>query len=138
MGLDISILNTGEKYFPEEQKHRHLDMSVGVDEWEALFFEELKCPADEVFNEGEDIAEYNKRQKQRFLSTLDNFPMLSRISSYYSDSSFYGSDVQELLKECVYLKKTVKNKKAVSFLNKLIFACSQAINNSSGISLYAD
>ena len=139
MGLDIYIQNDPSSEQPDE-KNFNLGQRIWVDEWEALFQNVLHAPIELERLEGEDRAAFLSRQERSFQEDLTSkgYEMLGRIWYIFSDAFFSPSEVNKLLEECLELKQKTEDEKALSALEKLIFACHESLKVKSGIFLACD
>jgi hypothetical protein len=139
MGLGISVENDPESSHTDEQNFStHQEMEI--DEWEDLFQNVLHAPIEIERLAGEDRAAFLDRREGLFQEDLTGkgYEMLGRIWYYFSDAFYAPSEVDRLLKECIELRQTTENKNALSALEKLIFACHEALKVKSGIFLCCD
>lgn len=123
-----------------KQESLWLNQWIESDEWEELFQNVLHAPIDIEQIEGEPYLEFEDRQKRLFQEDLTGkgYEMLGRIWDILSDAFFAPSEVDKLLKECLEIQQKTENKNALSALEKLIFACHEALKVKSGIFLACD
>jgi hypothetical protein len=139
MGLGIAVVNNPDSDHTDEQNFStHQEMEV--DEWEDLFQNVLQAPIEVERLEGEDRASFLARKERLFQEDLTSkgYQMLGRIRYIFSDAFFSPSEVDKLHAECLELQQKIKNKKALSALEKLVFACHEALKVRSGIFLACD
>lgn len=139
MGLDIFIERSPLSTQTDEQNFS-TGLRIWVDEWEDLFQNVLHAPIEVERREGEDRADFLNRREKLFQEDLTSkgYEMLGRIWYIFSDAFFAPSEVDKLLNECMELRQKVENKKALSALEKLIFACHKALKVKSGVFLACD
>jgi hypothetical protein len=138
MGLGISITVSPERK-PSDHQNFNLGHEIGIDEWEALFHEELKMP--EFFStEGESFNEFENRRAKTFqdLMSRKGYIMLGRICYIFRDTFYQPSEVSELLDECASLREHITHDLAINALDALIEACGEALKVNSGIWLVSD
>lgn len=137
--LGISIEND-----PLSDKTDEQNFSTGrwiaFDEWRELFQNVLHAPVEVERLEGEDHADFLNRRERLFQEDLTSkgYEMLGRIWYIFSDAFFAPSEVDKLLKECMELRQKAENEKALSALEKFIFACHEALKVKSGVFLTCD
>lgn len=64
--------------------------------------------------------------------------MLGRIYDMYEDTNYLSWEIDQLLNECLEIGQKTLNKKASSFLEKLIIGCKEALKIGSGLCLISD
>jgi hypothetical protein len=113
---------------------------IEADEWEELFQNILQAPIEIERHKGEDRGDFLDRREKLFQEDLTSkgYEMLGRIWYIFSDAFFAPSEVDKLLKECLELQRKTENKKALSALEKLVFACNEALKVKSGVFLFCD
>jgi hypothetical protein len=139
MGLGIAVANDPESDHTDEQNfstHREMEF----DEWKDLFQNVLHAPTEIERLEGEDRADFLDRRERLFKEDLASkgYEMLGRIWYMFSDAFFAPSEIDKLLDECLEIQQKTENKNALSALEKLIFACHEALKVKSGIFLACD
>lgn len=113
---------------------------IAWDAWHELFQNVLHAPIEIERLEGEDRDAFLNRQERLFQEDLTNkgYEMLGRIWYIFRDSFFAPSEIDKLLEECLELQQKTENTKALSALEKLVFACHEALKVKSGIFLACD
>ncbi len=137
--LGISVIKNPESEQTDEENF-YTGRWIWVDEWEELFQNVLHAPIEIKPNKGESFLDFQARREKLFQEDLTSkgYEMLGRIWYIFSDAFFAPSEVDKLLKECLELQQKTENKKALSALEKLIFACNQALKVKSGVFLFCD
>lgn len=113
---------------------------IEFDEWEDLFQNALHAPVELERLEGEDRADFLARREKLFREDLTNkgYGMLSRIWYIFRDTFYAPSEVDKLLAECLDVQQKTESQNALSALEKLIFACHEALKVKSGVFLCSD
>lgn len=139
MGLGISVENDPEGSRTDEQNFS-THQEIEIDEWEDLFQNVLHAPVEIERLADEDRVAFLDRQERLFQEDLTSkgYEMLGRIWYIFRDAFYAPSEVDKLLKECLELRQKTENKNALSALEKLIFACHEALKVKSGIFLVCD
>jgi hypothetical protein len=119
------------------------DVDLNIDftgpDWKALFYDLLNCPKVEPYVQGEDIYEYDERNRAAFRQSIPEYPMLGRIWNMYEDVGYTAEQVRQLRDECLKLQATATaNPHAIEALGKLILACNEAIKMGRGLFLVSD
>ncbi len=139
MALDIAIVkNPFDEHSDEENFNSGL--WIEIDEWGKLFEIVLQAPVEIKRLELENRADFLNRREKLFQEDLASkgYKMLGRIWYYFQDVFYEYSEVNILLEECLNVQQNTLNKSALSFLDKLIFACNEALRVKSGIMLVSD
>ena len=139
MGLGISITTDPESVHVGEQNlgtHREL----GLDEWDELFIDVLHAPVEVERAAGEDRAAFLDRRKLLFQKDMKakGYEMLGRMWYVFRDTYYSPKEVDKLLEECLEIRQRLQTPKALSALEKLIYACHEALRVESGIFLACD
>ena len=136
MGLDLATF----KYLTSEGDRRFesLGISFSIDEWWEFFFRDLNVPTPAPYVEGENLVEYDRKERELFKSALEDFPKLARIDDYYADAEYSIYEVYELLDECNRIVARLRSPLSLAFVNGLISGCKEAIESGSGLYLAAD
>ena len=139
MGLGVSVKSDPENYRVDEQNFS-AHQEIGIDEWEDLFQNVLHAPIELERLVGEDRTAFLDSRESLFQEDLTNkgYEMLGRIWYVFRDTFFTPSEVKKLLEECMEIRQKTENKKALSALEKLIYACHEALKAKSGIFLACD
>lgn len=139
MGLDISIQNDPLGGKTDEQNF-YTGQRIWFDEWHELFQNVLHAPIEIKPNKGESFLDFEARREKLVQEDLTSkgYEMLGRIWYIFSDAFFAPSEVDKLLKECMELQQKTESEKALSALEKLIFACHEALKVKSGVFLTCD
>jgi hypothetical protein len=119
----------------QEGTDRRLPIFFDGPEWSALFLDVLGYNGGTPFVPGDDITEWTKRHQVEFQESIPNYPMLARIWDTFIDVEYAPEEIAALKNECLRVKATTSNVKAVEGLNKLIFACDEATKSSLGLLL---
>ncbi len=137
--LSPHVVRNPESYW--DDGHSEDDFYVGYDfhpwDWEALFFEELKCP-EWQYIEGENIEVRDKREYARFQDCTREYPLLGRIWDMYQDAGYRADEVRQLREQCLKLQLRATSEKAARALGKLILACDKALERKLGLLLISD
>lgn len=139
MGLGISITTDPESVHVDEQNfstHRELE----IDEWDELFIDVLHAPVEVERVAGEDRAAFLNRRKLLFQEDMKakGYEMLGRMWYVFRDAYYSPTEVGKLLEECLEIRQRTEISKALSALDKLIYACHEALRVKSGIFLACD
>ena len=139
MGLGIAIVAEAESAHVDEQNfstHRELEL----DEWDELFIDVLHAPVEVERVAGEDRAAFLNRQKALFQEDMKakGYEMLGRMWYVFRDTYYSPTEVDKLLEECLEIRQRTETPKALSALEKLIYACHEALRVKSGIFLACD
>ncbi len=87
----------------EWRAETHIHMGgMGMDEWEALFYEALGCPMgkDVLYVPGEDISEWEERVMVGFQSAIPEYPLLGRAWHYYYGAWYEPGEIEQFRNEC--------------------------------------
>ena len=107
----------------------------GIDEGDV----DLNCSKVEPYIQGEDIYEYDERNRAIFRQSIPEYPMLGRIWNMYEDVGYTPEQVRQLRDECLKLQAiATANPHALEALKKLIMACDEAIKVGGGLFLVSD
>jgi len=116
---------------------RYLGLYLDGEEWGALFFDTLGCPdvngTPRLPNE--DRAEWEERYSLKFRQAIPDYPMLARISDLFMYVRYMPEEIEQLRNECVKIRSSASNEKAVRGLAKLLGACDEASKVGSGLLL---
>jgi hypothetical protein len=110
----------------EEGDARYLNLDFHFSDWEALFYGALNGARGDEYIVGEDINEYEERNRKKFQQSIPEYPMLVRIFDMYEDYVFTHEEIIKLRNECLKLKSELTEPNAVRALRKLIYACDEA------------
>ena len=113
---------------------------IEFNEWHDLFQNVLQAPIEIEQLDGEDSSDFLDRRERLFQADLTSkgYEMLGRIWYIFRDAFYAPSEVRKLLEECLEVQHKTENKNALSALEKLIFACNEALKVKSGIFLSCD
>lgn len=117
---------------------RYLNMYLDGPEWEALFFDVLRCPEPEPYVKGEDLRQYEHRFWLKFQQAIPAFPMLARLWDTYQDVGYSPEEVGRLREECREVAARTDNPRAAEGLGKLIRASEEALTARKGLFLVSD
>jgi hypothetical protein len=139
MGLGITIKTDPESAHVDEQNfstHRDLEL----DEWDELFIDVFHAPVEVERVAGEDRAAFLNRRKALFQEDMKakGYEMLGRMWYVFRDTYYSPTEVDKLLEECLEIRQRTETPKALSALEKLIYACHEALRVKSGIFLACD
>jgi len=137
--LGISIEQSPQSGLNDEENF-YTGRWIEFNEWQDLFQNVLQAPVDLERLQGEDRAAYLSRREKLFREDVTNkgYEMLSRIWYIFRDAFFAPPEVNKLLEECLELQQKTRNKDASVALEKLIFACHEALRVKSGVFLFCD
>lgn len=137
-GLSIAITNSPFRK-PSDQKNFDIDQEISIDEWDELFLNFLKVP-DITPRNNESRKDFLDRRERTFqeILTSKGYEMLGRICHFSRDAFFAPTEMGKLLEECVDAQQKTQNEYALTALEKLIFACNEALRVKNGIWLVAD
>ena len=138
MGLDVALIKAPSGAFLKENGDRYLGISFSNVEWENFFYDALGAPEPGPYIEGEGILAFDKRRRSSFHESLTRFPMLSRIHDYYEDVFYRPDEIPRLFEECLGVEGKTTNSEAKSFLDGMVYACKEAMQNNTGLFLAAD
>lgn len=140
MGLDIFVAEEEPLSGKTDDRNFHTNQRIWYDEWDDLLQNVLQSPIETERLEGEDRAAFDDRRERMIQEDLASkgYPMLGRIWYYFSDAFYARSEIEQLLKECLELQQKTESKNASSALEKLVFACRQALEVKSGMFLACD
>lgn len=116
---------------------RYLGIWLDGDEWEALFFDVLACPDESATPRlpNEDRAEWEERYGLKFRQAIPDYPMLGRISDLFMYVSYTPGEIEQLRSECLKIRSSTSNEKALRGLAKLLGVCDEASKVGSGLLL---
>jgi hypothetical protein len=119
---------------------RHLGVDFIGPEWGALFYEVLDCPKpdENSFVSGESVSAQHERYRLEFQQAMPSYPMLSRIWDTYIDVKYKPEEISQLRDECQTVKAGTDNLLALEGLNKLIYACDEALKQGLGLYMACD
>lgn len=139
MGLGISVTNDPENAHTDEQNfstRRELEL----DEWDELFINVLHAPVEIERLADEDRAAFLNRREKLFREDMEakGYGMLGRMWYVFRDTYYSPTEAGKLLEECLEIRRRTETPKALSALEKLIYACHEALRVKSGIFLACD
>ena len=115
---------------------------VGFDfhwvDWESLFWGALNAARREEYVQGEDISEFEVRNRRRFQQSLFAYPLLGRVFDMYEDADYQAEEIDQLREECLRVRRGTQHAPAIRALDKLILACNKASDRGIGLSLSSD
>lgn len=124
----------------ESQGDHHLDFEFdGIDFDELRSFLDIKLPPTKQLDD-ESYVDHENRIKNEYLQAAKEkgYEMLGRIWYWYESVSYFPSEINQLLEECLRFKEKAQNSAQLTASNKLITACNEALKTSSGIFLASD
>lgn len=138
--LRVALMRNPFGEWDSKQGDHHLNLEIGMNEWEALVFEALDAPKWDQGGEVEDASEYLERQKRRFEQDLSakGYEMLGRMWDVYRDAAYLPPEVRRLQEETLSVQRLTNNPDALEALSKLLIACKAASEVNSGIRLISD
>lgn len=106
-------------------------------EWEAIFYQLLHCPVgiDEPLSPNETEEDWQERFSKKFKQTIPKYPMLAELWNLQMYVSYKFEEIKKLHSECINLRSSTSNKKAIIGLTKLIEACDEALKHRYGLLL---
>jgi hypothetical protein len=132
----ILMLNPREAW--NDSTDRNLNIYLEGAEWTALFYEVLDCKHGDPYLPGDNINEWTENHKLKFQQSIPNYPMLGRIWDTYIDVKYDPEEIGKLRAECLMIKASTSNVRALEGLSKLIYACDQALKLKLGLYLSCD
>lgn len=137
MSLHIGVKKEPRGRWDEKKGDRHLHLFITDREWEQLFHDVLLVPINEPYIHSDEQDEHFKMLFQENLKDK-GYEMLGRIWDVYDDVFYFPSDINKLLEECLEVQQKTENIVVIAILEKIIFACQEALKVKSGLSLRAD
>ena len=100
----------------------------------------LMTPIEIEYLEGESDEDFLSRRERLFQEDLigKGYEMLGRIWYIFRDAFYAPSEVRKLLEECLDVQLKAESNEALSALEKLIYACNEALRVNSGVLLICD
>lgn len=125
--LHLYLVRDPDNWHGEESEDAfYMDLDLHFCDWEALFIDELRFPGWDTYVEGDDVNEFNERNRKKFEESIPGYPTLNRIFDMYEDYEFAPEELPRLREECLMVKARTSNPKAVKALRKLVLACDEA------------
>jgi hypothetical protein len=139
MSLDIVITNSDLNENVDD-KHFWTGQRIEFDEWRELFENVLHAPVEIERFENESGNELLERREKLFKEHLagKGYRMLGRVWYIFRDAFYAPAEVNKLLEECLNIQRKTENEQTVAALEKLVFACDEALKAKSGIMLGCD
>ena len=105
-----------------------------------LFYGVFSCPSasDEPLLPGETEEEWEERFSRKFQQSIPDYPMLGRLWDLFMYASYKPEEVNRLRDECLKVKDSTSNEKALGGLAKLVKACDEALKRGYGLLLVPD
>jgi hypothetical protein len=132
-GLDVALMKDpfGDWSPPDD---RHTEIEFSDPEWGSFFFKALGVIQTEYI-QGEECLDYDTRRKLDFRKSLHDYPLLSRIDSFYQDAGFSPDEVEVLRDELRRVEDLAFDKDGRAFLDGMVKACDLALSAKMGIFL---
>lgn len=124
----------------ETQGDHHLGLDFDGNDFNELHnFLGIKLPPTKRLD-GESYDDHENRIKNEYLNAAKekDYEMLGRIWYWYENVSYFPSEINQLLEECLRFKEKAQNSAQLAASEKLITACNEALKISSGIFLASD
>ncbi len=119
--------------------HRHLEVFLGGPDWASIFYDALRCPrASNVLTVRTDEVELAETRKLKFQQAIPEYPLLGRIWDMYTDVKYEAKEIDQLRNECFRVKASTTSDRAIKSLDKLIYACDEALGSGLGLFLASD
>lgn len=149
MSFGISIMKNPAWEWTEDNPVDNWDESRGDHplgfEFDGIDFDELHNFLDIKLlttkrTDGESCVDYENRMKIEYsiIAREKGYEMLGRIWYWYENVSYFPSEINQLLEECLRFKENARNSAQLVASDKLITACNKALQISSGIFLASD
>ena len=127
-------------HWDESQGDHHLNLDFDGNDFDELHnFLDINLPPTKQLD-GESYDDHENRIKNEYLKVAKEkgYEMLGRIWYWYENVSYFPSEINQLLEECLRFKEKAQNSAQVTASDKLITACNEAMKISSGIFLASD
>ena len=122
---------------------RWLNLVFGALDKEALFFHALgvfdpagsvggRIPATE-WNDGKRWEELWKKSQASLHNATQSLPMIRRFEAEYNDVAFSPEEVIQLRAECLSVRAKAPSAESKASLDKLLFACEEALQDDAGL-----
>lgn len=138
--LRIAVSKNPTRSWSPSDGDRHLDFDLHPAEWEKLFVDYFGVPEWEMHSDKEESSLYFARQKERIEKHIAErgYPLLGRLWHIYDDAGYEPNEIQSFHRECDDLRLKVDDPLARSMVDKLLAACYQAEQSSSGLWFLSD
>lgn len=118
---------------PYYDECRFLELEVNGAQWQALFYDVLRCPPPEPYASGEAVPAYYERNRARFVEALPVFPRLARLWDLMDDTRYTSWEVAALRDECLHLQSAAMPEPARVFVDTILHACDAALACGEGL-----
>jgi hypothetical protein len=133
-GLDIALMKDPFGEWRPEAGDHHTDIAFSDPEWGSFFFDTLKATLT-TYLEDEGYESYDARYQTAFKESLQDFPLLARISKFYRDTAFAPDEIDQLDEELNRAAQLPLTHDAKAFLEGMLLGCRMARDEKMGISL---